>query len=176
MQILIVNALSKGHIRGYRTPVDQTPLTPELREVIIGVLLGDCHAQKRCPNSNVSLLFSLGGNNIEYGHHLYTLFKNYCLSAPKVSLQSNKQSGKMIGCDSLHVQSLSLMNTIRYSIGRVVKSYLQIYIMELLTARGLACLLGYGRWGETLLRLHTLYRVLSSLRGSTTSQGSQREL
>ena len=95
MQILIVNALSKGHIRGYRTPVDQTPLTPELREVIIGVLLGDCHAQKRCPNSNVSLLFSQAGNNIEYGHHLYTLFKTYCLSAPKVSLQSNKQSGKI---------------------------------------------------------------------------------
>jgi hypothetical protein len=44
MQILIVNALSKGHIRGYRTPVDQTPLTPELREVIIGVLLGEAYA------------------------------------------------------------------------------------------------------------------------------------
>jgi hypothetical protein len=64
-------ALAFSQTRYYRSPRDLPPLTPELREVIVGCLLGDLNIQKRY--TNAVLRFVQGGCNSEYVAHLYFL-------------------------------------------------------------------------------------------------------
>lgn len=57
-------------------------LTPLLREVLIGTMLGDCSAQKNGPKSNARLQFKQSVVNQPYIDHLYDLFKDYTGSKP----------------------------------------------------------------------------------------------
>ena len=45
-------------IRAYRTTGES--LSPELMEIICGLLLGDLHAERRSPNGNTRLRFAQG--------------------------------------------------------------------------------------------------------------------
>ena len=60
-------------------------LPEELKQILTGLMLGDLHAQKRTPNSNVRLLFEQGLVHEQYLMHLFELFKSYCLAAPKMA-------------------------------------------------------------------------------------------
>jgi hypothetical protein len=80
-------------------------LTPDLREILVGLLLGDIHAQKRSRNTN--LFFEQGVLHEDYLLHLYDLFKSYCLSGPKLSVRApNKITGKIYS--SLRFQTMAL--------------------------------------------------------------------
>jgi hypothetical protein len=50
----------------------------ELKEILIGLVLGDLNVQKQKNGKNVRLRFGQGAVNKEYLFHLYELFKSYC--------------------------------------------------------------------------------------------------
>jgi len=80
-------------------------LTSDLKEIMVGLLLGDVHAQKRSRNTN--LFFEQSVLHEDYLFHLYDLFKLYCLSEPKLSVRNpSKVTGKTYS--SLRFQTMAL--------------------------------------------------------------------
>ena len=69
-------------------------LTPELEEIIIGLILGDLFAEKIKPNSNTRLQFKQSNKNKVYIDHLYSLFKEYCNSEPKITTSIEKRPNR----------------------------------------------------------------------------------
>lgn len=58
-------------------------LTSELKEIIVGKMLGDLGSERPNLNCNTRLQFKHTYKQIEYIEHLYLLFKDYCNSPPK---------------------------------------------------------------------------------------------
>nr|YP_007476113.1 hypothetical protein H915_mgp33 [Cantharellus cibarius]AGE93534.1 hypothetical protein [Cantharellus cibarius] len=95
--------------RFYRTSAKaHLELTPELDEIIIGSMLGDLSAEKRNDNSNTRLQFKQTTLNEPYINHLYSLFKNYCGSKPKIMSKFDSRPDKMKEYSSIKFQTLSL--------------------------------------------------------------------
>ena len=69
-------------------------LNAELKEIITGLMLGDLFAEKRNPNSNTRLQFKQSVKNKVYIDHLYSIFKDYCSSEPKVTSSIDKRPSK----------------------------------------------------------------------------------
>ena len=69
-------------------------LTPELDQILIGLMLGDLYAEKASSRSNTRLQFKQSNKNKEYIYHLYSLFKDYCKSEPKITSSIEKREGK----------------------------------------------------------------------------------
>lgn len=70
-------------------------LSSQLEEILIGLLLGDLCAQKETKGKNARLLFEQGTVHEDYLLHLYELFKEFCLQAPKSYTRSpDKRTGK----------------------------------------------------------------------------------
>ena len=59
----------------------QIVLSKELKEISVGLILGDLNVRKLTANS--LLQFSQGVVHADYLQHLYELFEVYCKSAPK---------------------------------------------------------------------------------------------
>jgi hypothetical protein len=70
------NNVNKVFARFYRVSAKSNlELSPELSEVIIGLMLGDLYAEKKNLNSNTRLQFKQSNKNKDYIDHLYNLFK-----------------------------------------------------------------------------------------------------
>lgn len=54
----------------------------ELKEIIVGLALGDLHIRKRYQNT--SLNFKQSIKNEQYIFHLYSLFQEFCKITPKI--------------------------------------------------------------------------------------------
>jgi hypothetical protein len=89
---------SKSHLR----------LTTYLEEVIIGTILGDMSVEKPKPNSNSRLQFKQSIINKVYIEHLYSLFKDYCGSEPKIMSRFDSRPNKNKTYSSIKFQTLSL--------------------------------------------------------------------
>ena len=89
------NNLNQIIVRFYRKSAKfYLELKPELEEIIIGLLLGDLFAEKNKPNSNTRLQFKQSNKNRVYIDHLYSLFKEYCQSEPKITSSIEKRVGR----------------------------------------------------------------------------------
>jgi hypothetical protein len=74
----------------------QFNVSPNLKEILIGLLLGDLCAQKRSIKGNTYFHFEQGYIHKDYLFHLYSLFESYCYSEPVVSDRSpDKRTGKI---------------------------------------------------------------------------------
>ena len=61
-------------------------LLPEtLKQILVGLIMGDLHVYKQKLGINTSLVFEQGLVHKDYIYHLYELFEIYCRSAPKIS-------------------------------------------------------------------------------------------
>ena len=58
-------------------------LPNNLRDILVGLLLGDLHGRYRY--NKTSFVFKQGISHKEYIFHLYELFKQYCPSNPKIN-------------------------------------------------------------------------------------------
>jgi len=83
-------------------------LSSALEEIIIGLMLGDLFAEKIKQNSNTRLQFKQSIKNKVYIDHLYSLFKEYCNSDPKVTSSIEKRPGKKELNVSIKFWTLSL--------------------------------------------------------------------
>nr|QVG61568.1 hypothetical protein [Rhizoctonia sp.] len=117
----------------------QYTLSDELKQILVGLLLGDLCSQKQSNSLNPRLIFSQGLVHKDYIFHLYELFKGYCSVAPKISDRlPDKRTGKIYTRVQFLTYSLPCFNELYnlfYPEGvKVVPSN----IFELLTPLGLA--------------------------------------
>lgn len=76
-------ASHRGSTRFIRGPSkSDLTLSEELKEVIVGMMLGDLGAEKPGPNRNTRLTIKHTNKQKKYVEHLYSLLKAYCKSPP----------------------------------------------------------------------------------------------
>jgi hypothetical protein len=135
-----------NQIRSYRKSAKfNLELSPELEEIIVGLMLGDlfaCAAQERKnSNSNTRLQFKQSNKNKNYIDHLYQLFKEFCNSEPKVTSSIDKRPGKSELNVSIRfwTSSLPCFNKFRYLFydSSSIK-FIPLNLEELLTEKSLA--------------------------------------
>nr|QWC53673.1 LAGLIDADG homing endonuclease [Rhizoctonia solani] len=74
----------------------QFTLTDELKQILVGLLLGDAHIQKHKLGINPRLVFVQGLINKDYLLHLYDLFKTYSPQEPTISdMSPHRRTGKV---------------------------------------------------------------------------------
>jgi hypothetical protein len=74
----------------------QFSLPQNLKDILVGLTLGDVNILKQKTSVNVSLQFWQGIVHEEYLMHLHDLFQNYCGGAPKTIHRSpDKRTGKV---------------------------------------------------------------------------------
>jgi hypothetical protein len=82
-------------------------LSNVLKQILVGLMLGDLNAQKPSINSNVRLRFKQGSVHKGYIFHLYELFQSFCLSAPIFYNQKpDKRTGEIYTQISFNTLSL----------------------------------------------------------------------
>lgn len=79
--------------KNYLTKAERSLLTlsSDLKEILVGLILGDLFIHKQKTSVNVRLEFTQGMLHIEYIQHLYELFSKYCGMAPKTTSRSPDQ-------------------------------------------------------------------------------------
>jgi hypothetical protein len=71
-------------------------LSADLKAILVGLTLGDLYINKQRSGKNPCLMFKQGIVHEDYLLHLYELFKEFCLSGPKIqTLMPNKITGKV---------------------------------------------------------------------------------
>nr|YP_010044420.1 LAGLIDADG endonuclease [Trametes coccinea]QPF23661.1 LAGLIDADG endonuclease [Trametes coccinea] len=116
-------------------------LNADLKEIIIGLMLGDLFAEKRNPNSNTRLQFKQSIKNKVYIEHLYSIFKDYCNSEPKITTSIDKRPGKKDLNISIKfwTQSLPCFNQFRELFyDELGIKYIPSNLDEIITPRSLA--------------------------------------
>lgn len=105
----MTNNINQILVRYYRKSAKfDLELSIALEEIIIGLMLGDLFAEKIKQNSNTRLQFKQSIKNKIYIDHLYSLFKEYCNSEPKVTSSIDKRPGKKELNISIKFWTLSL--------------------------------------------------------------------
>jgi len=117
---------------------NQIILPNDLKEILIGLLLGDLCAQKRSSKGNTNLHFEQGIKHKDYIFHLFDLFKNFCRSNPKISDRlADKRTGKIytrVQFATLTLPCFNELYTLFYPLNRKI---VPLNITELLTPVGL---------------------------------------
>lgn len=129
-------------VRSYRKSAKyDLELNAELKEIIIGLMLGDLLAEKINPNSNTRLQFKQSVKNKVYIDHLYSIFKDYCNSEPKQTSSIENRPGKKEFNISIKfwTQSLPCFNQFRelfYDESGI--KFIPFNLEQIITARSLA--------------------------------------
>jgi len=132
------NNFNKIFIRLYRKSAKfNLELSLELEEIIIGLMIGDLFAEKINPNSNTRLQFKQSKKNKNYIDHLYSLFKEYSGSEPKITSWFDNRPGKNKTYSSVKFSTFSLpcFNKFRSlfydSLGtKIIPDNLEIFLTE----------------------------------------------
>jgi hypothetical protein len=99
----------------------QFSLPDELKQILVGLLLGDLHAQKQSVNTR--LVFTQGLIHQEYLMHLYEIFSNYCPSAPKITNPApDKRTGIVYKTICFNTYSNSLYDLIKLTLYSALES------------------------------------------------------
>jgi hypothetical protein len=136
------NNLIKVFVRFYRVSAkSHLELSSELTEVLIGLMLGDLHAEKKNLNSNTRLQFKQSTKNKDYIFHLYDLFNKFCGSEPKVTSWFDSRPNKNKEYSSIKFSTFSLpcfnkFRSLFYDLAGV--KFIPNNLEELFTARSLA--------------------------------------
>lgn len=83
-------------------------LSADLKNVIVGLMLGDLHAEKLKPTSNTRLQFKQSTVNKPYIDTLFSMFKEYCSAEPKITTFFTKNTGSKKLYSSIKFWTLSL--------------------------------------------------------------------
>lgn len=108
--------------------------------MIIGLLLGDLCLRKFSSKGGTFLLFEQGGKNIDYGWHLYSLFKEYIYKTPEVRSRFDKRTQKTYNSLQFFTRTSSIFNEFYFIFYDSItkKKKIPINIDNFLTARSLA--------------------------------------
>nr|QCW06889.1 hypothetical protein [Drechslerella brochopaga] len=106
----------------------------ELKDIIIGLGLGDLYIRRR--NKNTCLCFKQSLKHEEYIMHIYSLFQEYCKMSPRIKdAVLNEKTHQSIYFDTLTYEAFNYYHELFYkNKTKIVPRNIQ----ELLTAKGLA--------------------------------------
>lgn len=114
-------------------------LPTNLREILVGLLLGDLHGRYRF--NKTSFIFKQALSHKEYIYFLYEIFKKYCPSSPKINESlADPRTGKVYYSISFTTYTLPCFNEL-YKLFYLSPSRKKIVpdnIEELLTPQSLA--------------------------------------
>nr|YP_008082053.1 LAGLIDADG endonuclease family protein [Rhizoctonia solani]AGK45431.1 LAGLIDADG endonuclease family protein [Rhizoctonia solani] len=111
----------------------------ELKQILVGLLLGDLNAQKQKDNHNARMRFGQGAIHKEYLLHLYELFKAYCATKPVAfNTLPHKVTGVNYSCVSFNTLSLGCFNELYDLFYLSGIKIVPANIFDLLTPLGLA--------------------------------------
>jgi hypothetical protein len=133
----------------------QFSLTPKLKGILVGLLLGDLNAQKYGRAANARFRFEQGTVHKDYLNYLYELFKTYCPSEPQIITRSpDKRTGKEYTKIKFNTYSLPCFNELFDLFYPEGKKVVPKNIADLLTLEGLChwiCDDGYWHGNGVLL-------------------------
>ena len=90
-----------------------------LKEIIVGLALGDLHIRRR--NRNTSLNFKQSIKNELYIQHLYTLFQEFCKMTPKVKNANLKnKTHQSVFFDTLTYEAFNYFHDLFYKDGKKI--------------------------------------------------------
>ncbi len=115
-------------------------LLPEvLKQILVGLILGDLHVYKQKLGINTSLVFEQGLVHKDYIYHLYELFEIYCRSSPKISNRlPDKRTGNIYTRIQFNTYSLPCFNEFYNLFYCEGKKIIPGNLSDLLTPLGLA--------------------------------------
>lgn len=70
-------------------------LDSNLKEILIGNILGDVYMRRFSEKANVRLIFRQGSTNASYLLHLYSLFQEFVTTPPSISTVIDKKTKKI---------------------------------------------------------------------------------
>lgn len=127
--------------KNYLTKLErsQFTLSSQLKEILIGLLLGDLSLEKNQASVNVRMKFEQGLVHKEYLLHLFELFSDYSSMAPKIINRApDKRNGVIYSSIRFTTYSLPCFNEFYDLFYPDGKKIIPNNIAELLTPRGLA--------------------------------------
>jgi LAGLIDADG DNA endonuclease family len=114
-------------------------LSPDLKEILIGLILGDLYINKQKTGINARLEFTQGVVHIEYLQHLFELFNYFCGMVPKIPTRSpDKRTGKIYDSAIFYTYSLPCFLEFYNLFYPDGKKIIPLNIGDLLTPLGLA--------------------------------------
>ncbi len=117
----------------------QFSLSDNLKNILVGLYLGDLYAIKKTKGINAYLEFTQGLVNKDYLEHLYELFKIYCHNAPNTTnMAPHKRTGKTYSRVRFLTYSLPCFNELYDLFYPEGKKIVPLNIGELLTPIGIA--------------------------------------
>lgn len=143
----------------------QFSLSPQLKEILIGLILGNLFLQKRSESTlSVRALFRQGLVNKDYLMHLYELFQSYGAQVPKTSnLAPDKRTGKIYNTVSFNTYSLPCFAPLYELFYVAGKKVIPSNIADLLTPLALAYLIcddgGLCRTSKRLILATNCYEL-----------------
>lgn len=105
-----------GSLRYIRGPSKTNlQLSSELKEIIVGKMLGDLGSERPNLNCNTRLQFKHTDKQIGYIEHLYLLFQDYCKSPPKAlsKFDDRPNRNKVYNAIKFNTRSLPCFNVFR---------------------------------------------------------------
>jgi len=110
-----------------------------LKDILVGLMLGDLYVQKQTKSVNVRLLFAQSTVHKDYLYHLYELFSIYCSTGPKVFNQlPHKRTGNVYSLLKFQTFALPCFNELYYLFYPEGKKLIPKNIWDLLTPLSLA--------------------------------------
>lgn len=139
----------------------QFSLSTDLKNILVGLLLGDLCAVKQTKGVNVRLHFEQGLVHKDYLYHLYDLFETYCTTAPKITDRlPHWQTGKIYTRAKFQTCTLPCFNELYDLFYPDGKKVVPKNIGDLLTPLGLAYWIGDD--GSYCKRHHKLILATNS--------------
>ncbi|CCO27487.1 LAGLIDADG homing endonuclease (mitochondrion) [Rhizoctonia solani AG-1 IB] len=131
----------------------QFTLSDELKEILVGLILGDLHIFKN--PTNVRLMFKQGICNKDYLMHLYEIFSAYCSSEPNfTNAAPDKRTGVVYTGIYFNTYSLPCFNEFYNLFYKGGVKIVPSNIFELLTPLGLAYFICddglFDKWNKTV--------------------------
>ena len=137
--------LNSSNLKTKLNKVDRSKfnIKSPLNEILVGILLGDGHVQKRSLNGNSRFMYgqsSLRIHNLNYFKHVLNLFKPYLSETFKLKEKTFKDNRTNNTYKSVNFSTLSLpcFNQYKSLFYKNNKKIVPINIQELLTPIGLA--------------------------------------
>jgi len=113
----------------------------DIKDILVGILLGDAHIRRRSPTCNSNLIFAQTAvKHKEYFYYVYGFFKPFCIKdySPLLNMNLNKKTNKVYSSLSFSTMQLPCFNIYHemFYISKIKIVPHNIY--DLLTPKGLA--------------------------------------
>jgi hypothetical protein len=136
-----VASSTKGIVRLSSAEITLITIPEEIKEILVGILLGDAHIAKRSHTSNSRLVYAQTAvTHIEYFNFVFSFFKSFCVNGytPQLRIVRDNRTKKTYSAISFTTMQLPCFNVFKDMFYSLNVKKIPDNIYELLTPRGLA--------------------------------------